>query len=125
VSNAPESEPLPPGLYDHLLSRALEEKVSSLSDPRLAELAEVDSQHSITCWPAVLHVVLLDMLQVGDDLLIDGALIRWSVIGCPAAIELPLGDEAVALGFALGRAVLGEIDISSTQSDDRLSGWLV
>jgi len=44
VSNDPESEPLPPGLYDHLLSRALEEKVGGLADPRLAELTEVDSE---------------------------------------------------------------------------------
>lgn len=44
MSKDSESEPLPPGLYDHLLSRALEEKVGGLPDPRLAELAEVDSE---------------------------------------------------------------------------------
>ncbi|MEI7462416.1 MAG: hypothetical protein WCK15_23715 [Pirellula sp.] len=35
-----------PGLYDHLLTKAIEAKVARLSDPRLVSLAPVDSEES-------------------------------------------------------------------------------
>jgi superfamily II DNA or RNA helicase/HKD family nuclease len=37
---------LPPGLYDRLLSRIMEDSLNGLSDPRLFEIAEVDAEEA-------------------------------------------------------------------------------
>lgn len=43
-----EREPLPAGLYDHVMSRALQERIDQTGDPRLADLADLDPEDAHT-----------------------------------------------------------------------------
>ena len=41
----PHGEPIPPGLYDHLVNAALHERLAG-SDPRIAEFGEIDAEEA-------------------------------------------------------------------------------
>ncbi len=61
--------PLPPGLYDRLVSGELAAQLAALQDPRLRELAAVDPAEAPEALAAHLEVVIASLLatQRGDD----------------------------------------------------------
>ena len=88
-----------PGLYDHLLTKAIEAEIAQLGDPRLVALAPVDSEESHSVLAQYLERLIASSLALhrGSDAAEKQRQLVERLIGTLAAV---LGDQE-SVGFSI------------------------
>ena len=114
-----------PGLYDHLLTKDIESQVARLNDPRLAELAPVDSEESHTIFAQYLERVIAATLALhrGADAAEKQAQLARQIISILSETQLENPSDGFSIATPLKRllAIHRSTEHKNVRPDNPLS----